>query len=141
MLLRITTVLTNLVAAIRACRSVRNMRASGLRSCDEKTCVNRSLFQALQSSSIVLLVSHCLNCFADKFSVFSAYYFIIFHPTCCSVNHAYSTFSRGNLQMHTWTAKIWMQYSASHVAYTATMALLLSQKWPHAEAISEHLYF
>ena len=29
--------------------------------------------------------------------------------------------------MHVWTAKNWIQYSASHVAYTATTALLLSQ--------------
>ena len=36
--------------------------------------------------------------------------------------------------MHTWTAKNWMQYSASHVA---TTALVLSQM--ASEAISEHL--
>ena len=33
-----------------------------------RACVNKSLFQALQSSP-VLLVSHRLNCFADIFSV------------------------------------------------------------------------
>ena len=79
------------------------MRVSGLRRCDERThvntCINKSLFQALESSPVVLLVSHRLNCFADIFSVFSVYYFTIFHPTCCSVNH--STFSRGNLMAYT----------------------------------------
>ena len=52
--------------------------------------------------------------------------------TCCSAN--LTTFSRRNSmspswlsKWHKWTAKNWMQYSGSHVAYTATMALLLSQ--------------
>ena len=49
---------------------------------------NKSLSQALQISPVVLQVSHPLNCFAGIFSVFSAYYFTIFHPTCCSVNQS-----------------------------------------------------
>ena len=91
----------NLVAAkwVFSWRSLWHVCVSGLCCCDERTrvnaCVNKSLFQALQSSPVVLLVSHRLNCIADIFSVFSTYYFTFFHPTCCSANH--STFSRGNL--------------------------------------------
>ena len=97
MLLRITIAQMNLVSAMRVCswRSAWNSHVSGLRRCDERTCINKSLFQRLQSSPVLLLVSHLLNCFADIFSVFSAYYFTIFHPTYCSVN--LSTFSCGDL--------------------------------------------
>ena len=58
MLQRITIVQTSLVAAMRVCswRSERNARVSGLRRCDERTrvntCVNKSLFQALQISPV-----------------------------------------------------------------------------------------
>ena len=65
---------------------------------------------------------------SSSFSVFSAYYFTICHPTCCSVNQR--NFSHGNsmsaglADVHIWTGKNWMQYYAGHVA---TMSLLLSQ--------------
>ena len=73
-----------------------------------KTCVNKSLFQALESSPVVFVVTQC-------------------HPTCCCAN--LSTFSlenwkSGGLANAYVDSQNWMQYSASHVA---TTALLLSQ--------------
>ena len=100
MLLRITIVQTNLVSGMRVCswKSARNARTSCLRRCDERsrvnTCVNKSLFQRFQFP-VVLLVSHRLNCCANIFSVFSAYYFTIVQPTNCSVNLC--TFFHGDL--------------------------------------------
>jgi len=62
---------------------------------------------------------------SNIFSVFSAYYITICHPTCCSAN--YSTFSHRNL-MSAGLANAYTdsqkQYPASHVA---TTPLLLSQ--------------
>ena len=87
MLLRITTIQTNLVTSIYAGLFMEisaeraRKRFTPLRWKDARvnTCVNKSLFQALQSSPVVLLVSQRLNCFADIFSVFSDY-FTICHP-------------------------------------------------------------
>ena len=61
------------------------------------------------------------------FLVFSAYYFIICHATCCSVNLVPSVMEihcQLTQQMYIGKAKHWMQYSANHIAITA---VLLSQ--------------
>ena len=62
MLLTITIVQTTLVAAMRVCSwriiSAQNAHVSSLCRCDERTRVNKSLFQALKSSPVVFLVSH-----------------------------------------------------------------------------------
>ena len=65
---------------------------------------------------------------SSSFSVFSAYYFTICHPTCCSVSQG--NFSHGNsmsaglANVNIWTGKNWIQYYAGNVA---TTSLLLSQ--------------
>ena len=87
-------------------------------------CVNESLFRALQTSPVVLLVSHRLNYFADIFSVLCMLFHHLSPHPAAVLSFDVSWLSK---IMYTWTAKNWIQYSASHVAYTATTALLLSK--------------
>ena len=77
------------------------------------------------------------------FSLFCAYYFTICHPTYCFANHSSSShgnsISPGLANVHIWTGKRWMQYSASHLA---TAAVLLSQNSlrSHLRASSFHKF-
>ena len=132
---------------------------SGLRRCDERTrvntCINKSLFQALKSSPVILLVSrrqqwsgnwiawshtifrktHANACkiwytrSIDIFSVFSD--FTICPFTCCSAHR--STFSRENLMRADLSKYIYEQPKigcnifACHVYLAMHSNVLLSQ--------------
>ena len=101
---------------------------------------------------VLLLLNHCQQwsgnwtallsyklawCSSEIFSVLSANYFTICHPTCCYANR--STFSHGNsmsasLPMHVWTAKI--RFNTLQAMHSWQLCFCPKMT---SEMISEHL--